>query len=77
MMPDEPKVFPISRPASPTRARAVAGHGVLGDQIIVIIGPLVFAVEYAVRITELQGAPGDGSGRVLSISEAVSGVANT
>ena len=71
VMPDEPKVVPIPKPPLPTRARAIASHGLLRDQIIVSIGPLVFAVDYAVRITELQGVPGDGSGRVLSISEAV------
>ena len=71
VMPNKPKVVPIATPPVPTRPRALAGHGVLRDQIIVSIGPLVFAVDYAVRITELQGVPGDGSGRVLSISEAV------
>ena len=71
VMPDEPKVVPIPKPPLPTRARAIASHGLLRDQIIVSIGPLVFAVDYAVRITELQAVPGDGSGRVLSISEAV------
>ena len=33
--------------------------------------PYSIGVDYALRITELQGVPGDGSGRVLSISEAV------
>ena len=70
-MPDEPKVVPIPKPPLPTRARAIASHGVLRDHIIVSIGPLVFAVDYAVRITELHGVAGEGSRRVLSISEAV------
>ena len=70
-MPDKPKVVPIERPILPPRPRALAGHGVLRNQIIVSIGPVVFAVDYAVRITELKGVPRDGSGRVLSISEAV------
>ena len=71
VMPDEPKVVPIPKPPLPTRARAIASHGLLRDQIIVSIGPLVVAVDYALKITELQGVPGDGPGRVLSISEAV------
>ena len=69
-MPDEPKVVPIPKPPLPTRARAIASHGVLRDQIIVSIGPLAFAVDYAVKITELKGVPRDGSGRVLSMRKA-------
>ena len=69
-MPDKPKVVPIERPILPPRPRALAGHGVLRNQIIVSIGPVVFAVDYAVRITELKGVPRDGSGRVISICGA-------
>jgi hypothetical protein len=60
----------MSKLASPTNPNAVAGHGVLRNQIIVSIGPLVFAVEYAVRITELKGVPRDGSGRIISMTKA-------
>ena len=72
-MPDKPKVVPIAKPPLPTSAPATAGHlhRVLRNQVIVSIGPLVLAVDYAVRITELQGVPHAGSGRVLSISGAV------
>ena len=66
-MPNRPKLIPMSKPASPINSSAVAGHGVLRNQIIVSIGPLVLAVEYAVRITELKGVPRDGAGPVLSI----------
>lgn len=73
VMPDKPKVVPIAKPALPTSPPATAGHlhRVHRNQVIVSIGPLVFAVDYAVRITELQGVPRDGSGRVVSISGAV------
>ena len=70
-MPDKPKVVPIAKQPLPTRPRASSGHGVLRDQIIVSIGPLVFSVDYAVRITELEAVPRDGSGRVISMKEAV------
>ena len=69
-MPNKPKVVPIATPPVPTRPRALAGHGVLRNQIIVSIGPVVLAVDYAVRITELKGVPRDGSGPVLSICRA-------
>jgi len=54
-MPDKPKVVPIAIPTMPTRPRALAGNRVLRDWIIVSIGPVVFAVDYAVKITELKG----------------------
>ena len=38
-MPNRPKLIPMSKPASPTNSSAVAGHGVLRNQIIVSIGP--------------------------------------
>ena len=69
-MPNNPKVVPIATPRVPTRPRALAGHGVLRNQIIVSIGPVVLAVDYAVRITELKGVPRDGAGPVLSICGA-------
>ncbi len=55
-MPNKPKVVPIATPPVPPRPRALAGHGVLRNQIIVTIGPAVFAVDYAVKITELNSA---------------------
>ena len=69
-MPNKPKVVPIATPRVPTRPRALAGHGVLRNQIIVSIGPVVLAVDYAVRITVLKGVPRDGSAPVLSICGA-------
>ena len=54
-MPNKSKVVPIATPRVPTRPRVLAGHGVLRNQIIVSIGPVVLAVDYAVRITELNG----------------------
>ena len=69
-MPDKPKVVPITTPPVPTRPRALADHAVLRNQIIVSIGPVVLAVDYAVRITVLKDVPLDGSGPVLSICGA-------
>jgi hypothetical protein len=60
-MPKKPKVVAMEKPSSPARASAV---GVLRDQIIVRIGPTAFAVDDAVRITELKTVTRDPSGRV-------------
>ncbi len=69
-MPNKPKVVPIAIPTMPTRPRAMTGNGVLRNQIIVSIGLVVLAVDYAVRITELKGLPHNGSGPVRSICRA-------
>ena len=68
-MPDNPKVVPIARPKMPTNPPDTAGHGVLRDWIIVRIGPLMFSVDYAVRITELKGVPRDASGHVIAMGK--------
>ena len=70
-MPDNPKIVPIARPKMPTSPPDTAGHRVLRDRIIVRIGPVVYAVDYAVRLTEVKGVPRDGSGRVVPIGGAV------
>ena len=69
-MPNKSKVVPIATPPLQVEPRALAGHGVLRNQIIVSIGPVVLAVDYAVRITELKGVPCDGSSPVLPICGA-------
>jgi hypothetical protein len=60
-MRNKPKVVPLTTPPVPTGPRALADHGVLRNQIIVSIGPVVLAVDYAVRITALKGVPRDGA----------------
>jgi hypothetical protein len=69
-MPDNPKVVPIARPKMPTSPPATAGHGVLRDRIIVSIGPVMYAVDYAVRLTEVKGVPRDASGHVIAMGKA-------
>lgn len=70
-MPNTPKVVPIAKPTLPTKPRALARHGVHRNQIIVSIGPVVYAVEYAVRITALDSVPSNGPGRVISMRNGV------
>ena len=62
VMPKKPKAVPMEKPFSPVRPRSV---GVLRDQIIVRIGPMVFAADYAIKITELKTVTCDPSGRVI------------
>jgi len=54
----------------PNSPHVLAGDRVLRDRIIVSIGPVVYAVDYAVRLTELKGVPRDASGRVIAMGKA-------
>ncbi len=70
-MPEKSKVVPIDKPSLPTRPPAPAGHRVHRNQIIVSIGPVMYPVDYALRITELNSVPRDAAGRLTSISKSV------
>jgi hypothetical protein len=68
VMPKKPKVVSIEKPCSPARPRSL---GVVRDQIIVRIGPVVFAVDYAIKITELKTVTRDPSGRVIAMRKSI------
>ena len=74
-MPKKPKVVPIEKPPSPAMSSPPPARphslGVLRDQIIVRIGPVVFAVDYAVKVTELKVVKRDASGRIISMRKSV------
>jgi hypothetical protein len=72
-MPKKPKVVPIQKPPSPATSSPAGppSLGVLRDQIIVRIGPVVFAVDYAVKVTELKVVTRDASGRIISMRKSV------
>jgi hypothetical protein len=73
VMPKKPKVVPIQKPPSPATSSPAGppSLGVLRDQIIVRIGPVVFAVDYAVKVTELKVVTRDASGRIISMRKSV------
>ena len=70
-MPKKPKVVPIARSTCSEEPRTPDAPRVLTDQLIVQIGPMVLAVTYAVRITELKPVTRDDSGRVISKRKSI------
>ena len=72
-MPKKPKVVSIEKPPSPATSSPARPHslGVLRDQIIVRIGPMVFAVDYAIKITELKTVTSDPSGSVIAMRKSI------
>ena len=71
VMPKKPKVVAITKSTGSEPPRTPGAHGVLRDELIVKIGPMVFAVNYAVRITELNMVTRDPSGSVIAMRKSV------
>lgn len=60
---------PIALPKAPTSPHVLADDRVFRDRVIVSIGPAVYAVHYAVRLTELKGVAQDASSRVTAMTK--------
>src|SRR5947208_5277189 len=66
VMPKKPKVVPIPKSTGSEQPRTPQVRDrVLTDQLILKIGPMVFAVNYAVKVSELKTVARDATGRVV------------
>src|SRR5690242_12253188 len=72
VMPKKPKVVPIPKSTGSEQPRTPqVRDGVLTDQLIVKIGPMVFAVNYAVKVSELKTVARDATGRVVAMRKSI------